>query len=175
MPNLNRILFGIGAVLGTAALIGVLIFLHTRAVSKYGDERYQAGKADAYAAVASKTRALETENTRLALELRAKTDAKVSAITSHASALQLRGPGKAVCTSVGGSPAPTSGHDAGDGAGTPALGGVSDTAGTGLIAMPFSATLAAFAQCDANRAEVEAWRAQRQQQYSNYAQQEGNK
>jgi hypothetical protein len=168
VPNLNRILFGIGAVLGTAALIGVLIFLHTRAVSTYGDQRYHDGVTAQAAVDANKTRALETENTRLALELRAKTDAKVSAITSHASALQLRGPGKATCTSVSGSPAPASGHDEGNGAGTPALGGVPDTAGTGLIAMPFSATLAAFAQCDANRAEVEAWRTQRQQQYDTY-------
>lgn len=155
MPNLNRILFGIGAVLGTAAFIGVLIFLHTRAVSKYGDERYNAGKADAYAAVASQAHELEVKANALAARLKDKYNAEDRNIAVTARTLSLHGPGKGLCTGTVAEAAPDSGHsNASGGASDATVGELHSTERPLLVALPFDATVAFAAQCDAYRNEV---------------------
>jgi hypothetical protein len=92
MPNLNRVLFGLGAVFGIAALVGVLIFVHTRAVSKYGKERYAAGQADAYAAVEHKAHEIELKANALAAQLRERNDADNRHITADAADLRAARP-----------------------------------------------------------------------------------
>jgi hypothetical protein len=162
VPNLNRILFGIGAVLGTAALIGVLIFLHTRAVSKYGDERYQAGKADAYAAVEHKAHELELKANALAAQLRERNDAENRTIAADGADLRLRGPGKAVCTGSDNAAPAASGHDTASRPADAPMVKVPYPAWATLAAVPWDDTTAFAEQCDANAAEVKAWRAQRE-------------
>jgi hypothetical protein len=94
MPNLNRVLFGLGAVFGIAALVGVLIFVHTRAVSKYGNERYEAGKADAYAAVEHKAHEQELKDNARAAQLRERNDADNRNITADAAMCACAAPEK---------------------------------------------------------------------------------
>jgi hypothetical protein len=158
---MNRVLMGFGTVLGIAALFALGVYFHTRAVSKYGDERFEAGKAEAYAAVASHARKVGEEAAALAVKIREHTDADIRNITADANALRLRGPGKAVCTGSG-TPAP-----AASGPVTP--GGTADTPMAdvrgeqwpALVGLPFNDALSFAEQCDANRAEVIAWRTQR--------------
>lgn len=155
MPNLNRVLIGIGAVFGIAALVGVLIFLHTRAVSKYGDERYQAGKADAYAAVESEARKQQAKDTAVAVKLKDKYDAEDRHITASADAIKLHGPGKGLCTStVAEAPADREPGAASGRASDATVGELRSTERTLLVALPFDATVAFAAQCDAYRNEV---------------------
>jgi hypothetical protein len=162
VPNLNRILFGIGAVFGTAALIGVLIFLHTRAVSKYGKEQRAAGQAEAYAAVEHKAHEIELKANALAAQLRERNDADNRHITADGADLRLHGPGKAVCTGTLADAPAASGPDAASRPADASVAKVPYPEWATLAAVPFDDTTAFAEQCDANRAEVLSWRAQRE-------------
>jgi hypothetical protein len=159
---MNRVLFGLGTVLGVAALIGVLIFVHTRAVSNYGNERYNAGKSDAYAAVEHKAHELEIKANALAAQLRERNDADNRAITADASALRVHGPGKAVCPGSTAATPATSGHVEASRPADATVVKVPYPEWATLAAVPFNDTTAFAEQCDANRTEVIAWRAQRE-------------
>jgi hypothetical protein len=158
---MNRVLMGFGTVLGIAALFALGVYFHTRAVSKYGDERFEAGKAEAYAAVASHAQKVGEQAAALAAKIREHTDADIRNITADANALRLHGPGKAVCTGSG-TPAPaTSGHIAPGGTADTPVADMYSEQRPALVGLPFADALSFAEQCDANRAEVIAWRTQR--------------
>jgi hypothetical protein len=122
----------------------------------------QAGQADAYAAVEHKAHEQELKDNARAAQLRERNDADNRNITADADDVRVRGPGKAVCPgSVNPAPAASGPVAASRPADAP-MAKVPYPEWATLAAVPFNDTTAFAEQCDANRAEVISWRAQRE-------------
>jgi hypothetical protein len=159
---MNRVLFGLGTVLGIVAILGALVFVINSAITKYGNERYKAGQADAYTATEHKSHELEIKANARAAQLRERNDAENRTIAADGADLRVRGPGKAICTGgVGPAPA-ASGHVEASRPADAPVAEMPDTERPPVIALPFAGTIAFAEQCDANRAEVIARRAMEQ-------------
>jgi hypothetical protein len=120
------------------------------------DAAFEAGVDQERAAWEDKATKWVKRITAINLNIRSKTDEKSRTIAVVADDLRVRGPGKAVCTSV---PTPAaSGHVAAAGPADAAVDQVSDRERVDLIALPFADAIAFAEQHDLILAEAEAWR-----------------
>jgi hypothetical protein len=151
---MKRVLFGLGTVLGIAALIVLAVLFHSRAVKSYGDMRERKGATDAYGRVEVKALKLALEANNLAIAARERNRAENTRITGSAGSLLLRGPGKAACTDTSAQIGAASGHDAQSRPADASMVGVYSTERPVLACLPFAATVAFAREHDLNRAEV---------------------
>lgn len=151
---MNRVLFGLGTVLGIAALIALAVLFHSRAVKSYGDERERKGATDAYARLEAKALKIALVANTVAAAARERNRAENTRITGTANALLLHGPGKAACPDTSAAIPAASGHSAQSRPADAAVVGVHSTERPVLVCLPFAATVAFAAEHDLNRAEV---------------------
>lgn len=157
---MQRVLFGLGTVLGIAALIGLAILFHSRAVKSYGNTREQNGADEAYRAVEIRALKAEAKAARLAAELKEANRAENNRITGSAGNMLLRGPGKAACPDTNSAPAVPGGQLAQSRPADAPMVGVHSTERPVLACLPFAATVAFAREHDLNRTDVLTYREQ---------------
>jgi hypothetical protein len=123
------------------------------------DAAFYAGELQERTAWEAKAAKWVNRITAINSAIRSKTDEKSRAIAGIADDLRVRGPGKAICTSIPSAPARR--HDAPAGTADAAVGEVPDRERFDLIALPFADAIAFAEQHDINLAEAAAWRESR--------------
>jgi hypothetical protein len=150
------------AVLAVAALLGLGLYLHGRAVKRAHDaaysEGYAAGGSDNEKAHVSAQAKAESAAAAINNKIRKQADEKAGSIARTADDMQLRGPGKAACPRLAAAPTSAGQPVPPAGPGNAAVDQVPDAAGQQLIALPLNDTIRFAGQCDLNRDEAARWR-----------------
>jgi cell division protein ZapA (FtsZ GTPase activity inhibitor) len=159
---LKRVPRQVWLVLAALLALACLVAWHQHIAHKAIADAERRGSDKAYAAVAKKAQAVAATMEKLNADIRKLTDAKNRTIAADATALRVRGPGRALCTSTASSPA--SGHQPPPGAADAPVGQVPNGGGTTLIAVPYDDLVAYAEQHDLDLAEIVAWRTGDEQQ-----------
>jgi len=153
---LKRIPRGVWIALAVVAILLLGTCAHKRSVTKFGNERYAAGKADEAARIEKKAKQLAAKAEALSIALRSKSDETNRRIAGDARAVLVRGPGKAACLNP--SSSGTSGRVTTLGQTSPAMDQVPPGERVDLIALPFAPTIRLAEQHDLCLAEAATWR-----------------
>jgi hypothetical protein len=143
----------IGTVVAIAAFLLHQHVAHVKLKNQYKDGYKQAQLDDAEKLKNANAR-IEALSAEIAADERKKFDEARTRIDEHATALQLRGPGKAVCTG----PAPAAGgHEARPGTVPAAVARVPYSEWEQLLGVPFPDAVAFAKQSDINAEELRRW------------------
>lgn len=91
--------------LAGAALIAFAVFMHIRAVDKFGKEQFDKGVSHEQTRITKKVEAIRLAAEKVSRDAQAIAQTDFRRIRSNASTLRLSGPGKAACTATVASPA----------------------------------------------------------------------
>lgn len=130
------------------------VWWHGRQVKAFGEERFNAGYAQAVEDGKKRVRKVEQNSARVTTEIRSKSDEEIRRNASRADDLRLRGSGAAACVHPG-LPRGTGGHDQASGGTGASPAGVPQQ---DRISVPFDYAVDQAEIADANRIEVLAWR-----------------
>jgi hypothetical protein len=144
-------------IIGAVAVV-VLGLLHQHVAKVKLHNQYKDGYAQAQVDDAKKLKDANARITALSITIaadeRKKNDEKVVAISAHADAVRLSGPGKAVCPAP--PPAP-GGYQARPGSVDTGLDRVPYPQWQQLLGVPFDDSVTVAKQCDINSEEVRRW------------------
>lgn len=136
----------------------LLFFIHQHVAKVKLHNQYKDGYAQAQKDDDEKLKSanaqIEALNVAIAADERKKNDAQAAAIGTHADAVRLRGPGKAVCPGI---PAAPGRPESGSGTVSAGLDRLPYPQWQQLIGVPFDDSVGFAKQCDINAAEVRAW------------------
>jgi len=175
---LKRIPRGVWIALAVAALLGIGVLMHGRAVRKAHDAAYAQGRADEAARIERKALRIAAKATAIAQAVKDRNNETNRRIAGDADDLRVRGPGKAACLNPA---APSAGrHQPPSRPGDDPTGQV--PVGNGLAnslpelaAVPWPWLVDRAEQCDLNRAEVLSWRENYQLQLEAWKKSGGNR
>jgi len=152
---LARVPRGVWIALGIALLTGLGLFLHSRAVSKFGQEQFDKGVKHEQNRIAKKVKRILIESEKVSSNARRITETNLNRITSSARVVLMQGPGKAAC-----SPAvsiPASPPRRSDPAGSASVVDLPPREREPLFGLPASGAVALAAQHDSCWVKAKAW------------------
>ena len=146
-------------VLAVLALLLVAVLWHGAKVEHLRTISFNAGYAKRVGEEQSAAARRAGRDAAITAPIRSKTDETIRNNARRADTLRVRGPGAAACLDPA-APAP-GGRQPGSGQADAAVDRVPGEERPALIALPFAPTIDAAERCDANLAELLAWREQR--------------
>lgn len=142
--------------LGGLAVAALALFLHSRAVSKFGKEQFDKGVKHNQARIEKKVKAIAVAAEKVALDAQELSRKDFRRINTSARTLLVRGPGKAACSPT--VPIPARQPDRSNPGGSSPVDAVPDGQGQQLIGVPFTGAITLAENHDLCWAREKAWR-----------------